>query len=282
MFDKNNCIVLGTGYLAESFVDAGYNNIGIRHIYDPLDIYWNWDDIIDIHKIKYVINATGYTDTTKSEDPNNFHEVMRTNCDLVRNLSRYCYGYGIKLLHLSTGDLYGNTFNFESNVETKTELSIGTTYRFSKLCGERYCHKNDLILRIRLPYSSKIHPKNLIYKVRNYKNFYQFQNCFTYVPDLIRATEALLEADASGIFNVVQDDSASILYLQRNILGLEHLQHIDMHDKEHPNLITKLDNVHIHNIIDVEKIKKYITLTDLAASWIFATTELNRKPLANT
>lgn len=265
MFNKDKILVLGTGYIGSAYKEAGWPAISYEEFYNLRN---DWIDFYNkFSNYDVILNALAWTDTKSSELIENKNKVFDANSSLVRDLSKMCFKYGKKFIHLSTSDLYGNEFNYHKNIETEKHLDVATTYRLSKLMGEIYCNPDDLILRIRLPFDDRNHPKNLIKKIIPFNKFYHWINSYSYVPDIIKATEILLENNEKGLFNIGQFESMSILYLMRNVLKLEHLQHIDMHDKTHPNLITALDNIHIHNDINTEKLRKYFIQTPLDSCW---------------
>ncbi len=278
--------VFGNGYIGSAFINAGYDFINWRyhpeiHSINELLIQFDQPHMIKNHDV--VINCIGYTDTRPTENRSKFQLAYHINADFVRALTWYCSRHNKKLVHISTGDLYGNSFDYNGNVESTTKIDVGTDYRFTKYVGERFCGEDDLILRIRLPFDDRDHPKNLIKKVQNYTKFYHWNNSFTYVPDLIRATQVLVDKDEKGIFNVTQFEATSILYQMRNVLQLQHLMHIDIHDKDHPDLITTLDNVHIHNDMNTEKLRQHMKQTPLEAAWQIAWEgyKKHEKPLAS-
>jgi nucleoside-diphosphate-sugar epimerase len=259
-------IVLGDGYIGSAYKDAGYHCIASNEVrYDGS----NFNQLTEkLEEYDVIVNCIAKTDTKWTENPDNFSETWQTNVELVQKLSEYCGRTDKKFVHISTGDLYGNSFEWEKNVETNFNLNSETNYRLTKLVAERLCSPNDLILRIRLPFDARNHPKNLVIKSRRYTKFYQWANVYTYVPDLIKATNILLENDKTGIFNVVQTQSTGLLHLNKihpannpNVLS------IDMHDAEDVNVIRDLDKVHIHNDINSSKLTEYVELTDLHKAW---------------
>lgn len=255
-------VVLGDGYVGSAFKDSGFDCIAKEEQFK-----FNGKNIADLFgtlmNYNTIINAIGYTNTTTSELPENFQKVWNANVLFVEHLSNYCYNTGKKLVHISTGDLYGNNFNLKETVETTTKIDVGTTYRLSKYVGEKFCNPNDLIIRIRLPFDGRNHPKNILTKIPKFKNLYSFLNDYTYIPDLIDATKVLIDRDAKGIYNLACHEDGSVIYLLRNVLELPQFKDYDLHDQDHPNIIRDLSNVHVHNIMNDDKIREYYIQTTL-------------------
>jgi len=202
-------VVLGNGYIGSAF---DYNKI-TREQFDVIK-----DSITKLYVLlqpyDVIINTIGITDTIWTEKQENLKTTLLVNSYFVGHLSEFCEKYDKKLIHISTGDLYGNNFNWSQNTEDSNNLDYNTNYRLSKGLAEKLCNPNDTILRIRLPFDNRKHPKNLLYKSRNFTKFYQFQNCYTYVPDLVSYIKSfIIPNDLRGIYNICQNETASLLYL---------------------------------------------------------------------
>lgn len=257
--------VLSDGYIGSAYREAGYDCIN-REQYDCLrDSFEKLEALLQDYDV--VINCIAVTDTKWSEQKENFRTVWNVNADFVDKLSLYCNKTNKKFIHISTGDLYGTNFEWEKNIESRPDLDVATTYRFSKFAAEKFCSENDLILRIRLPFDERNHPKNLLVKAQKYTKFYRWLNTFTYVPDLMKATQILLEKDQKGIFNIVQHEGINIFSLQKNI-DAENVRGIDFHDKNDPNLLGSKDIVHVHNDINVAKLQEFMKTEKPVDAWV--------------
>ena len=95
-----------------------------------------------------------------------------------------------------------------------------------------------------------------------------FTNDFTYVPDLICATEKLLEANQSGIFNVTSWEDSSILNILQEVLHLPQFQNYDAHNENDPNIIFELSPVHVHNFSNIDKLLQFYQPTHLHMAFI--------------
>jgi nucleoside-diphosphate-sugar epimerase len=258
-------IVLGDGYIGSAYKNDGYDCLSSNEFrYNGT----NFNQLIDfIKEYDVIVNCIAKTNTTWTEQPENFKQTWRTNVELVQKLSQHCEITGQKFVQISTGDLYGNSFEWEKNVESNYNLDSQTNYRLTKLVAERLCLPKDLILRIRLPFDDRNHPKNLVIKSRKYTKFYHWLNNYTYVPDLIKTTNILLENKQSGIFNVVQTEATGLIHLCKLHPVNPNVNSLDVHDMENDNIIRVLDTVHIHNDINSSKLKEHIELTDLHKAW---------------
>lgn len=260
--------VLGNGYIGSAYAANGFDCIDKTQFEYLKDDFSKLEKLLENYDI--VVNCIGSTDTKWTEIKGNFPIVWDVNAVFVRALSAYCFRTNKKFVHISTGDLYGNDFQYDKNTEERKNLDIGTNYRFSKLGGEKFCHENDLILRIRLPFDARNHPKNLLLKAQKYTKFYRWLTVFTYVPDLMNATDILLDKGEMGIYNVVQNEGTNIYSMQKNI-NAANVANVDFHNRNDPNLIDADDNVHIHNDVNIMKLyqlyKPEKTIDAWAACW---------------
>ena len=259
-------IVLGNGYIGSAFpyekIDKKDFNV-LKNTFEELTE--------KIKEYDVIINCIAITDTRWTEIEENFKDTVKVNSLFVGKLSDYCKKTNKKLIHISTGDIYGNTFEWEKNTENCLEYDLNTNYRFSKRFGEKLCNEEDLILRIRLPYDERVHPKNLVFKSFPYRKFYSFQNCYTYVPDLIMyIKDYLIPNNSRGVYNICQNETSSLLYLWRNIIKLPELQDYDIHNENDPNILFELNRLHIHNDINCSKIAQFKPQTNLESSWFLS------------
>jgi nucleoside-diphosphate-sugar epimerase len=268
---KNKTIIIGSGYVSLAYQNAGYPCISSEQFrYNG----YNFISLVPFIKdYDVVINCIAKTDTRWSEIPNNFKELFQVNCLFVQELSRYCGETNKKLVHISTTDLYGNSHE-NSNTEDRTDLDVTTQYRSTKYIAEKLCDENDLILRIRLPFDGNFHAKNLLVKLASFRRFYHLSSDLTYLPDLVKATEILLDNNERGIFNITSETSTSMLYIARSLLDLPAAKDLDPHivnddgSPVHPDIMTEFSENNVHNWANIDKLKKYFVPSDLESSII--------------
>lgn len=258
--------VLGNGYIGSAFKNAGYDcldrsQLNVSNIGD-----WSMRYVLETSLNEYdvIVNCIAITDTKWTEYPENFAQVYKTNSNFVANLSAYCASKNKKLVHISTGDLYGNT---QKTQEDSLSLDANTNYRLSKLVAERLCSPNDLILRIRLPFDARNHPKNLIVKCLKYNKFYAHKNCYSYVDDIISATNILVDKNQCGIFNIVQPQSSLLLNLVKLITKDEKIHNLN-ENVFCSDISYEWDHVHVHNAMATDKISQFFEPQSLNEAWV--------------
>jgi nucleoside-diphosphate-sugar epimerase len=273
LWKSEDVIVIGGGYVATAYQEQGYQ------IVPKSDFVFNgknfWELIPFLYSKQIIINALAKTDTRWTEERSNFKELWTTNVVFVQLLSEYCLATNKKLIHISTGDLYGNDHDWQNNTENKRELDLNTDYRLSKYASERVCNKDTLILRIRLPFDDRPHPKNLLMKLPKFTSFYNLTTGYTYLPDLIASSEKLVNAGETGTFNVECETTTSIFYICKDLLDLPNargLSHMS------PLVKNDFDAQVVNPMSNIDKLLKYHNPVDLEAQIITSYNKILTKP----
>lgn len=154
-----------------------------------------------------VINCVGYTGRPNI-DACLVNKVATGKANTVAPSVLYekCRRHGAKLVHISSGCLwhYGQDLT-EEDLPVPPSFYSATKFIGDELLKTDGDYADDvLILRIRMPFDGTLHPRNLISKLVDYpKVVSEEHNSLTYIPDLLLATEQLIELGAHGIYNIV-------------------------------------------------------------------------------
>lgn len=244
---NNKIAVLGNGFLGKEFSKKGYE------VLDRSEFEWPIDTIrLGIFKqlepYDTIINCIGCADTRYCEDPENWSSVYNINAKLVSALSKYCKHRNKKFVHISTGCVYDK--NNQPQKETDF-TSSHCRYVVSKLTAEYYCSPNDLILRPRLYFSDTPDKNNLLTKLPKFERHLTEINSYTSTKTIVEATQALLEAGQSGIFNVAQEGYATIEQICQyiGIIKKPTLNGEELRQEQGLYLV--------NNILDISKLKKF-------------------------
>ena len=255
--------IIGDGYIGQAFKDIG------TVISFPLSNAYR----MDFSKIwlRQFENFDVIINTFERFTGSDFRDIWADNAQLVKDLSFYCWASRKKFIQISTADLYGNHYKWVENVETTTKFDVGTDYRFTKLAAEKFCHPNDLILRIRNPFNNVMHPDNAIIKGYRASKMYAWADTWSYLPDVVNATLKLLELNETGIWNVVNLEPSSLFYVLKSAIGIPFFKSIDPIKEDMPNfLMREFDNERIHNDVNAEKLKNIFQMTPLDAAMIIS------------
>lgn len=135
-------------------------------------------------------------------------ETYMANTIGADNLARACSTMSIHLTYYGTGCIYtyDDKHPFGSfYTEDDAPNFFGSTYSCSKIMTEKLLsfYDNVLILRIRLPISGDMHPKDLISKLSKYNKLIDIPNSITILPELLPISVSMSIAEITGIFNLV-------------------------------------------------------------------------------
>lgn len=154
-----------------------------------------------------VINAAGKPSGTNTIDwcESNRMATFGSNVEGPRVLSEECRSVGVKLVHLSTGDIFDGCRKEYTEEDEPLSVNRLSYYAVTKILAERILSEFPaaLILRLRMPVSDEIAPRNLVTKLARYKEIAAVTNSVTVMDSLMTATEELIRRDAQGIFHVV-------------------------------------------------------------------------------
>jgi len=189
-----NWLILGNGYVGMAFggaVSRATADYTKQHIFERL--------LVNVHP-SAVVNCAGFTGRPNIDECETKRaETIRANIALPAMLSSVCKHYRVPFVHISSGCLVQGGPFVEGDRPEIEKLSF---YSLTKWLGEQSI-EDGYILRIRMPFSTDNHPRNLISKLMGYPKLISHPNSLTFLPDLVSATEALLKKNAlRGIYNV--------------------------------------------------------------------------------
>ena len=161
---------------------------------------------IEKYKPDVVINCIGFTGGANVDGcEKEKQKTMDLNVFIPIILSEACFRTGVKFVHISSGCIYHFQKGSLPIDETVEPDFFDLFYSRSKIYAERALNENDLIIRIRIPLDYYPHPHNILTKLLTFDRILNSANSITYLPDLIKAVEYLIEIRASGIYNVVNE-----------------------------------------------------------------------------
>jgi len=199
--------ILGNGFVADHLP---YHRITERLDFSSKQI----ENLLETEKPDVVVNCIG-----KCGNPNvdwceaNKEITALTNTALPIMLATVCAKKSIHMIQIGSGCIF---FNKSPNTTLNGQVEVDLGWKeinfpnpqsyYSKTkaacdftIGEM---KNVTTLRIRMPISSKNHPRNLINKLRGYKQVIDAPNSITMMSDLMRCIDWAITTGQVGIFHV--------------------------------------------------------------------------------
>ena len=193
-----------------------------RNIYLP-GIRKHWVDLTSIKEIvekveqikpSLIVNTVGLTDVEKCEaEPDMAYEC---NAQIAKNVAIASSKTGIKLIHISTDQLYNGDSHFKSETEKPNPVNY---YGYSKWLAEIFVFEHNpesLILRTNFfgwgPSYRRSFSDWIIDCLKHGNTTELFTDVFytpIYISSLIKIAHQLVEAGQQGVFNVVGEDRIS-------------------------------------------------------------------------
>jgi 3,5-epimerase/4-reductase len=212
---NKDILVLGNGFIGTRFKEY----YGCQNEYTPrIEKYKDIEDLLNTYTYaginkKVIINCIGSVGHNNTDDCEyDIDKTLFANTYIPILLTEYCRRYKIKLVHISSGCLFGDQTFKPINEEQRPDF-YKLFYSRTKIYAEnalkdeivKIGSSNTLIVRIRIPLDNKSNRRNLLNKLIKYKKVIDVPNSITYIPDLLKITHQLIEKDFTGIFNVVND-----------------------------------------------------------------------------
>lgn len=264
--------VLGNGFVANHL---DYNKITDRLSVSETEI----DNLINREKPDVLINCIGKTGRPNVDSCEDEKEITSAiNVSLPILLAKTCQKHSIKLIHIGSGCIF---FGISPYVETAAmtnaivkdygwkETDIAnpksfyskTKYACDLAIGDM---SHVSILRIRMPISEERSERNLIYKLSNYNKVIDIPNSITYMRDLSRFVNFVIDKDLNGIYHVTNPSPTTAAKIM-----LEYQKYVPSHsfntiDESELDRITKAKRSNC--ILNTDKLKStgfIMTSTDL-------------------
>ncbi|KAK0750361.1 hypothetical protein B0T18DRAFT_408701 [Schizothecium vesticola] len=176
----------------------------------------------------HVLNAAGCTGRPNVDwCEDNKEATMRSNVIGTLNLADCCHLNGIHCTVFATGCIYqydeAHPWGGPGFLETDPANFDGSFYSMTKAHVEEIIkhYTNCLVLRLRMPVSDDLHPRNFVTKIAKYDHVVDIPNSNTILSDLLPASILLAEHRDVGVYNFTNPGAIShneVLTLFRDIV----------------------------------------------------------------
>lgn len=165
----------------------------------------------------YIINAAGVTGRPNVDwCEDNKQTTIRTNIIGILNLIDIAYLHNIHITNFGTGCIYqydnehplGSGLGF---TEVDEPNFSGSFYSSTKGLLEKLinCYPNVLNLRLRMPISSDLHPRNFITKITKYQKVINIPNSMSILDDLLPISIEMTLREIKGNYNFTNPGTIS-------------------------------------------------------------------------
>ena len=153
------------------------------------------------------INSVDYL-----ELPGKLNENIRDNLYAPLILAFLCKKYNIHFTYIGTGCIFADEDPTQiSHKDEEKPNFFGSSYSIVKGYTDRIMHLYDttLIIRIRLPFSKKMHPRNFLTKIVSYNKICSVQNSLTNLDEMTPIIINMMKKRVIGSFNVCNKGTMS-------------------------------------------------------------------------
>jgi len=173
-------------------------------------------NLLDEVKPTHVFNAAGCTGRPNVDwCEDNKEATLRSNVIGTMNLTDCCFLKGIHCTVYATGCIYKyddkHPIGGRGYKEEDEANFDGSFYSFSKAKVEDMMkiYPNVLVLRLRMPVSDDLHPRNFVTKISKYERVVDIPNSNTILHDLLPASVMLAENSEIGVYNFTNPGAIS-------------------------------------------------------------------------
>lgn len=210
--------------LNEKFVDIKYHK-GNARVDNIKEVICELENIKPTHVISFIgrTHGPGYSTIDYLEQEGKLVENIRDNLFSPFILAQLCNEHNIHYTYLGTGCI----FKYDDNINIFTEDDMpnffGSSYSIVKGYTDSMMkmYKNVLNLRIRMPITNTMNPRNFITKITNYKKICSMPNSMTVLPILLPYVVDMMKKNITGTINLTNPGVIShneILELYREIV----------------------------------------------------------------
>ncbi|KAG9606219.1 NAD(P)-binding protein, partial [Aureobasidium melanogenum] len=208
----HNYLIFGGGFIANQIKDVLITQ-GKATVMSKARIESREDVLSELvrHKPTKVINCAGVRGLHNADWCEDHKvETMRSNVLGALNVVDVCFQLGIHITHIGSACIYtveGDETTGDRSPFTETDEPFfqGCWYGRSRLLSELSIrhYPNLLLLRVRIPISADLHPKNHITKLLKYEKIVDLTGSGTVLQNLIPAAIILLDNGETGTYNWV-------------------------------------------------------------------------------
>ena len=158
----------------------------------------------DVTHILMAAGLTGKPNVDWCEDHKD--EVISVNVIGTSIVAKFCYNNDIHFTYLGSGCIYEydkeHTYNSKGFTEEDKPNFDGSFYSFTKAMIQDIIKEyNGLILRLRMPITPDLYPKNFITKITKYKKVINIPNSMSILNDLLPLVPKMMTKELVGVYN---------------------------------------------------------------------------------
>ncbi len=282
-------LVYGFGWIGQQFIELlkkeNINYVLGKARCDNKEALINEIETIKpTHVVSFIGRTHGVTEDGKVyttidylEQSGKLYENVRDNLFSPLLLAHICNKLNIHYTYLGTGCIYEydsqhilnkdgsveNGFN-EKDKPNFVKSSYSCVKSFTKQLMELY-ENNVLQLKIRMPITESVNPRNFITKITNYEKICSIPNSMTILPELLPIALDMMKTNSVGTYNYTNPGVIShneILEIYRTIVNPNFTWKNFSIEEQDKILASKRSN----NYLDTTKLENYVKSRNLELS----------------
>ena len=223
-----------TGWIGRQLVETCKNkNLDVVVAQSRMENCQDINSELDKVKPSHVLIAAGITGRPNvcwCED--NKQVVTRVNVIGILNVIDICWQRGIHVTNFASGCIFKydekHPIGAKGFTEDDTPNFFGSFYSQTKGIVETLLRNYDncLTLRLRMPLSSDLHPRNFITKILNYEKVVDIPNSMTMLDDMLPRAIVCAQRKITGVLNFCNPGNIShneILSLYKQFIDPEYI-----------------------------------------------------------
>ena len=273
------------GWIGQKYVDL-FKKLNIECVYSE----WRAESEemkVDIVRSKatHVLCCMGRTHGTRDgtkfttidylEHPEKLHENINDNLFSPLSLALLCQQRNIHFTYIGTGCIftYDDKHSVEDGVpffEENAPNFFGSNYSIVKGFTDMLMKQTKTLnLRIRMPITDEIHPRNFITKITNYEKICSIKNSMSVLDDLLPISIDMMKENIEGTYNFTNPGAIShneILEMYRDIVDPNFKWKNFTEEEQNEILLGQRSNNtlsvnKLNSVVDVPHIKKSVLNT---------------------
>lgn len=214
-----NILVVGRGWLGRKMFDQLVVN---GHVV-TIAPHYKAIEAIRQNTYEWVVNCAGVTGSPNVDACEKDKAATHLgNAVFPIELNDVASQHGVRFAHFSSGCIYEGTID---RVDADPNF-FGSTYSISKGVSDTILKQDPdiLMFRVRMPFDSSHHPKNLLQKLYNYAKSGKLieggPNSISDINESVSMAANMIEAGMHGVYNLVQWNPITTAEIVR-MMGIE-------------------------------------------------------------
>tara|TARA_Y100000389_G_C17432330_1_gene503431 strand:- start:607 stop:1476 length:870 start_codon:yes stop_codon:yes gene_type:complete len=228
------------------------------------------------------LNGTYFNTIDYLQHNETLQQNVNDNLFVPLRLAMFLQNTNIHFTYMGTGCIYNyddehTTNNMVGFNDEDTPNFFGSNYSIVKgFTNELMKYTNALVLRIRMPITSKNDPRNFITKITKYEKICSIPNSMSVLDELLPVSIRMMNQNKSGLYNFTNPGSIShneiLTYYKKYVDSEFTWQNFTLEDQD-----MVLKSKRSNNYLTTEKLRNEYHINDIRLAVIIALQNYNKE-----